>query len=79
MLTGDYKKRAKKNHLPKEAAKFLKDVREGLRQLDLVMNQPSSPERGKQVAQCSNYIEMAADAFELWGVKVWNDAHPKRG
>jgi hypothetical protein len=52
-----------------------------LRKLDAVMAQPSSPERGKQLAELSNYLEMARDKVRYFtlGVDYRNDPELKDG
>ena len=69
MLTGEYLKRAKANKLPREANILVKQCYAFLRQLDVVMAEPSTFERGKLVAELASSLEMAVDSFYLYGIK----------
>ena len=66
--------------LPKEARELVRYVRIHLGNLDTIMRQPSSPERGSQVAEQSNSLEYAIDMFEHFGItdKRWIRTQAKR-
>jgi hypothetical protein len=51
-------------------------VRRHLAQLDVLMKQPSTPARGKKIAELSNALEMANDEARYFGLHV--DYHKDR-
>lgn len=55
--------------LPKEVKKLVNSCREFLRLLEDEMKQPSSPNRGRRIAELSNALEMAVDSIEHFGIK----------
>lgn len=57
--------------LPKEAQVLVAHVRNHLRDLDAEMLNPSTVDRGKQIAKLCNALEMAVDSFEHFGIKTW--------
>ena len=69
MLTGEYAERGKKSYKTVEGRKLLASVREAVRLLDQEMKTPASPERGKRIGAICTGLEMAADAYDLFGEK----------
>lgn len=69
MLTGHYLRQARKNKLPKEVDLLVKQCYGFLRQLDVIMTERESFDRGKKVAQLATQLEMAVDGFYLYGIK----------
>ena len=68
-LTGNYAKRATKSYKTVEGKRFLSMVRQALRLMDQVMKGPSTHQRGEAIAQIMSELEMAADAYDLYGEK----------
>jgi hypothetical protein len=62
-------------------AQFVYDVGVFLRQLDNAMKLPSNAERGKQIAELANRLEMSRDGARYFslGVNYRRDPEVKRG
>lgn len=54
----------------KALVKLTNAVRMYLEQLDKVMEGPSTPERGQQIAQLSNALELANDSARHFGLGI---------
>lgn len=61
---------AEERKLKKHLQELVKAVEVHLDKLDKVMKQPSTPERGKQVAGLCNVLERAKDNARFFGLDI---------
>jgi hypothetical protein len=69
LLTGTYARRAAKSHKTKEGVELLTTVRAFIARMDVAMRQPSTFQRGQEVAHLITALGMAADLYDLFGEK----------